>query len=66
MKIQSYIDKIEFIVPGNKLSNEDLVNENPSWEVDKIYSKTGIHNRYIADIDTTSTDLAIEAGTSFF
>ena len=66
MKIQSYIDKIEFIVPSNKLSNDDLVKENPSWEVDKIYSKTGIYNRYIADADTTSTDLAVEAGTSFF
>jgi 3-oxoacyl-[acyl-carrier-protein] synthase-3 len=66
MKIQSYIDKIEFIVPNNKLSNDDLVKENPSWEVDKIYSKTGIHNRYIADCNTTSTDLAVEAGISLF
>ena len=66
MKYNSYIDKIEFFVPPKKLTNKKLVDENPSWDVDKIYDKTGIKNRYIADINTTATDLAVHAGKKFF
>ena len=66
MKYNSYIDKIEFFVPPTKLTNKKLVDENPSWDVDKIYNKTGIKNRYIADINTTATDLAVHAGKKFF
>ena len=66
MKKQSYIDLVEFFVPPSKLTNEKLVQENPSWEVDKIYEKTGIKNRYIADSNITATDLAVEAGKFFF
>ena len=65
-KNRAYIDKIEYFVPANKLSNQDLVEENPSWDIEKIFSKTGIKNRYIADEDTTAVDLAIEAGKVFF
>ena len=57
-----YIDEIEYFVPNNKLSNEDLSAINPDWKVDKIYDKTGISNRYIANKDQTATDLAVEAG----
>ena len=66
MKKQSYIDLVEYFVPPSKLTNEKLVQENPSWEVDKIYEKTGIKNRYIADNNITATDLAVEAGKFFF
>jgi 3-oxoacyl-[acyl-carrier-protein] synthase-3 len=64
--IKAFINKIEFIVPKNKLSNSSLVKENPSWDIDKIYNKTGIENRFIAGKDTTAVDLAIEAGNLFF
>ena len=49
MKTQSYIDQVEFFVPPTRLSNEELVEENPSWEVDKIYEKTGIKNFLIGE-----------------
>jgi 3-oxoacyl-[acyl-carrier-protein] synthase-3 len=60
--MKAYIDDIEYFVPNNKLSNEDLSAIYPEWNVDRIYDKTGISNRYIADKDQTATDLAIEAG----
>ena len=66
MKNQPYINQIEFFVPPLRLSNKMLVEENPSWDVDKIYEKTGIKNRYIADTNTTATDLAVDAGKKFF
>ena len=62
MTIKAYINEIEYFVPTNKLTNEDLSAINPEWKVDKIYDKTGINNRYIASKDQTATDLAVEAG----
>ena len=59
--MKAYIDDIEYFVPSNKLSNEDLLLINPDWNVDRIYNKTGISNRYISSIGQTATDLAVEA-----
>ena len=60
--MKAYISDIEYFVPSNKLSNEDLSAINPDWKVDRIYDKTGISNRYLSDKDQTATDLAVEAG----
>ena len=65
MFMKSFIDKIEFFVPSNKLSNKMLAEVNPSWDVKKIYEKTGIKNRFIANSNETATDLAVEAGKIF-
>ena len=37
--MKSFIDKIEFFVPSNKLSNKMFAEVNPSWDVEKIYEK---------------------------
>lgn len=60
--MKAYIDQIEYFVPSKKLTNEEISSQNPEWKVDKIYDKTGISNRHIADDDQTASDLAIEAG----
>ena len=62
MKTQSYIDKIEFFVPPSKLSNDQLVRENPSWDVEKIYEKTGIKNRHVLAENETPEALSIKTG----
>ena len=49
MNTKAYIDKIEFFVPAYKLSNKALKEQNPSWDIDKIFSKTGIQNRNIVE-----------------
>jgi 3-oxoacyl-[acyl-carrier-protein] synthase III len=59
--MKAYIDDIEYFVPDNKLSNEDISAINPDWNVDRIYDKTGISNRYIVNTDQTATDLAVGA-----
>lgn len=59
--MKAYIDDIEYFVPENRLSNEDLSKINPEWDVEKIVEKTGISNRFIADRNQTATDLAILA-----
>ncbi len=62
MTTKAYINEIEYFVPENKLTNEDLSKVNPEWKVNKIYEKTGISNRFIVDKDQTAADLATEAG----
>ena len=64
--MKALIDDIEYFVPNDKLTNYDLSLINPSWNVDRIYKKTGIRNRYIVDEDQTATDLAVEAAKILF
>ena len=64
--MKAYIDDIEYFVPSNKLSNEDLSEISPEWDVDKIFEKTGISNRFIAGKDQTAVDLAVSAATKLF
>lgn len=59
--MKAFIDDIEYFVPENRLSNEDLSKINPEWDVKKIVEKTGISNRFIVDKNQTATDLAILA-----
>ena len=49
--MKAYIDNIEYFVPKNRLSNEDLSKINPDWDVEKIVEKTGqqIDWRYHGD-----------------
>lgn len=62
MTTKAYIKEIEYFVPSNKLTNEDLSKVNSEWRVDQIYEKTGISNRFIVDDNQTAGDLATEAG----
>lgn len=60
------ITAIEYILPAETLSNEDLAREFPEWDVDKIYSKTGINKRQIAGVDECASDLAFQACEKLF
>ena len=59
--MKAFIKDIEYYVPSRKLTNEDLLKTNPEWSVEKIFDKTGISNRHIAEPDQTASDLAIAA-----
>jgi len=58
---KAYIKAIDYYLPDNKLSNEDLIKEFPEWDVDKIMEKVGINNRYVVKNDETAVDLAVGA-----
>lgn len=66
MQIRSYIKGIESYLPIQKLTNEDLSKEYPDWNVEKIYSKTGISTRAIAAKDECVSDLAVLAAEKLF
>lgn len=58
---------ISYYLPEDKLSNEFLetVYANPSWTASKIYRKTGIKSRHIADNELVS-DMAVKAAQNLF
>ena len=52
---------IEYHLPLRIEGNEDLQRENPDWEMNKLYEKSGIRSRHIAGPDETASDLGYEA-----
>lgn len=60
------ISGIEYHLPNEKLSSQQLANEFPEWSVEKIDAKTGIAERHIASETECSSDLAVEAATKLF
>ena len=64
--IQAFIKHIEYYLPKNALSNQELSTIFPDWDADKIYNKLGINNRFIAKKDETASVLAIRAAELLF
>ena len=52
------INAVEYYLPEERLTNEQISQENPEWSIEKIASKTGIISRPIASEGMTSSDLA--------
>ncbi len=53
-------------LPEKVESNEQLRAQFPKWDIDLIYSKTGIANRHIAGPDELSSDLGVAAAERLF
>jgi len=62
MNMDAYISGITFVLPECVVTNQQLQEENPDWEVARIESKTGIKARHIAAENETALDLAVLAG----
>ncbi len=60
------IKAIEYYLPDKLLTNEELAELYSDWSADKIFNKTGIKYRHVADIDETASDLAIRAAKKIF
>ncbi len=63
--MNAYIKAIEYYLPPNVVSNEDLIIQNPDWNVKKISDLTGINDRHIVT-DETSVDLGESAAKKLF
>jgi 3-oxoacyl-[acyl-carrier-protein] synthase-3 len=61
-----YIKAIDYYLPENVLTNDDLAREFPEWSVDKIASKIGIQERHIVSNHETAVDLAVKAAQKLF
>ena len=58
--------KIEYYLPENILTNEDLVKLYPEWTEEKILSKTGIDRRHVTEENEDAVDLAEAAAKKLF
>ncbi len=61
--IEIGIEGIEFCLGENTVSNAQLHEENPSWDMSKTVERSGVKSRPIAAQGTTALDLAYEAAT---
>jgi 3-oxoacyl-[acyl-carrier-protein] synthase-3 len=64
--MRAKIDAIDFYLPEQVLTNNQLAEQFPEWTVDKISAKTGIARRHIAGKGEFSSHLATAAGTKLF
>jgi len=53
-------------LPSRVETNDLLQQQFPSWDIELIAEKTGIHQRHIAEPDETSSDLAVAAAEKLF
>jgi len=64
--MNSEIVGVGIYLPKNKLTNNQIQDENPDWPMEKIYSKSGIKERRISDDNAFSFELAIKAVENLF
>jgi 3-oxoacyl-[acyl-carrier-protein] synthase-3 len=62
----SRIKQIEYYLPKNVLTNEQLEKEIPGWTAEKIENKIGIKQRHICDPNETALDLGYNAAKKVF
>jgi 3-oxoacyl-[acyl-carrier-protein] synthase-3 len=64
MKVK--ITDIEFHLPEKIVTNNDLHEENPDWDMKNVEIKSGVVQRHIAAEDETAFDLAAKAADKLF
>tara|TARA_B100000902_G_scaffold399839_1_gene472921 strand:+ start:2124 stop:3137 length:1014 start_codon:yes stop_codon:yes gene_type:complete len=62
----AYIKAVEVFLPEKIESNNDLQDYNHTWDIDKIFKKTGILTRHIANKNETALDLGVKASEKLF
>lgn len=55
------IRHISFALPSQVLPNDDLAQENPSWDMATVADRAGVSSRHIAAADETAFDLSVQA-----
>ena len=60
--MKARISKIEYHLPQKAEDADELLHDNPDWDMTRILEKTGIPTRFISLPNETAVDLALEAG----
>jgi 3-oxoacyl-[acyl-carrier-protein] synthase-3 len=64
--LEAYISAVEYNLPENVLTNEELARRFTDWTASKIEDKTGIRERHIAGLKETAGDLGVDAARKLF
>lgn len=59
--LHAEIQAIAYALPDQVVTNEMLVDENPTWDMRRVVTRTGVESRHIARPDETAYDLARDA-----
>ena len=62
----AYIKALSYYLPNRVVTNEELIQEFPEWNVDKVAAKVGVYSRHLAAEDETAGDLAEKAALKLF
>ncbi len=57
---------IEYALPVKVVTNEELQNENPDWDMHNVEIKSGVKERHIVSDGETAFDLAKQACDKLF
>jgi 3-oxoacyl-[acyl-carrier-protein] synthase-3 len=57
---------IAYALPASSLSNRDLAELHPSWNVDGLAVRTGVEVRHVVRADETALDLGLQACEALF
>ena len=60
------IKSIEYYLPDNIVTNDDLQKENPDWNLEKVVEKSGVYQRHIAGKNETAYDLSVKVCDKLF
>ena len=63
---KAYIKAIEYYLPENVLTNEQIAERFPEWSAEKVANKVGISERHISAEGETALDLAYRASEKLF
>ena len=66
MENKAYIKAIEYYLPENILTNEQIAEKFPEWSAEKVTNKVGISERHLAGMDETAVDMAHQAAEKLF
>lgn len=64
--MKAVIGAIEYYLPVNTLTTQQLAHDFPEWSAEKIDEKIGVSVRHIAAPDECSSDLAVKAAQKLF
>lgn len=62
----AYIKGISYYLPERVVTNEELLQEFPEWNADKVAAKVGVDFRHVAANDETAGDMAEKAARKLF
>lgn len=54
----AYISAIDYALPARRVTNAELAQLHPNWQMSQVVLRTGVESRYWCDIDETALDLA--------
>ncbi len=64
--MKAFINSISYYLPSELLTNKELVEKFPEWDIEKISNKIGVNQRHISGVGETAGDMAVKAAIKLF